>query len=82
MPQGNGCIAMTDKAKGKDEPRKGSTGSKNADQDTTTHEVVLEDGGEVVTIPGTAPLLQIVVHGRTYTHVSEDDEGRWVYRAV
>ena len=82
---GNGCIAMTDKLHG-------STGSKGPslggltptlghDNQADTHLVVLEGIGEAE-IPGAVPLQKIVVDGRTFTHVGDDDQGRWVYRPL
>lgn len=76
---------MTDKLQG-------STGSKGPaafsltmplshDNQETRHTVVIEGLGDAE-IPGTVPLQKIVIDGHTYTHVGEDDQGRWVYRPL
>ena len=81
-----GCIAMTDKLP------LGSTGNKGPvtagfnptishDGLEARHTVVIEGNGEAL-MAGDVPLQKIIVDGKYYTHVGEDDEGRWVYRPL
>ncbi len=64
-----------------DTTKRASTGSIVDDESDKSHEGVVEHTGEIVTIPGEIKRQRIVIDHVPYTHVGEDGDGRWIYRA-
>lgn len=58
-----------------------STGSRESDENVDRHVVVIEGHGEAE-VPGAHPVQSIVFQGRRYSHVADDDKGRWIYRQM